>query len=52
MARRVGISLKRELHPATYIEGGEGYEKLSLELEATLRHMLDKILEAEKNYGS
>jgi len=50
IARRAGISLEGELHPAAFIEerGGEGYERLSLELEAVIRHMLIKMLETKE----
>ena len=50
IARRAGISLEGELHPAAFIEGGEGeeYERLSLELEAILKHMIAKMLEAKE----
>lgn len=48
IARRAGISLREATYPATYIETqGEGGEldRLSLELEAILKHMAAKILE-------
>ena len=50
IARRAGINLEGELHPAAYIEGGEGegYERISLELEAILKHMIAKMLETEE----
>ena len=48
IARRAGISLGEATYPAAYIETqGEGGEldRLSLELEAILKHMAAKILE-------
>jgi len=50
IAERAGIRLDGELYPAAYIsgEGGSGeFDKLSMELETILRHVVAKLLEAE-----
>ena len=50
IAKRAGISLGQpSIEPAAYIQEPEpGFERLSLELEAILKHMIAKMLEAEE----
>ena len=52
IARRAGINIGQpSMEPAAYIQEPKsepGFEKLSLELEAILKHMIAKMLEAEK----
>ena len=49
IARRAGVSLGQpSIEPAAYVQEPEpGFEKLSLELEAILKHMIAKMLEQQ-----